>query len=103
MSENPTDIIRTPGKFEGEPVYVRTLWDSTMDGCEDDTLYDGDTPVSVFFVDAAMRAAFDLPAQTYAIILWESETGFVNSRLTSRADYDQLVTDLASADDGEQE
>jgi hypothetical protein len=67
-----------PGKFEGEPSYVPYYWDKTMDGSEDDTIYDGDTPVSVFIVSTEDINIFPELKGTYSVLLWEDDYGFVN-------------------------
>ena len=91
-----SDTIREPGKFEGEPRYVRNLWENSMDGMEDETIYDCDTPVSVFKLNAEDRAAFDLDSADYAVCLWEDSNGFVHSRVMSESDLDSFRSECES-------
>ncbi len=65
-----------PGKFEAEPYYVPHFYDLMLNGAESQTLYDGDTPIAVFDVDADERAAFGFEPSTVAVALWETDTGF---------------------------
>ncbi len=81
----PTDTIKDPGKFEGEPAYVRELWENVLDGRSDETLYLGDQPFDVFYLDDVDRDRYEESTDTVAIILWETEQGFVNhAAVTSR-------------------
>jgi len=50
-----TNIIRDPGKFEGEPSYVPDLWEKVLDGGNDETIMDSDTVVSVLWLDDEVR------------------------------------------------
>lgn len=104
--------IRNPGKFEGEPSYVPALWDMVLEGATDDEFHDGETPVAVFTVDAALRAEFTDgatgtaygidPADVTALVdgesvlLWESETGFVNSRTVDAAELARIMGECAA-------
>jgi hypothetical protein len=78
-------IIRSPGKFEGEPVWAVAFWDATLLGCSDDEL-SGDavgaseeTLVSVFTVSDTDRAEWPELATVKTIRMWESDQGFVNT------------------------
>ncbi len=71
--------IQSPGKFEGEHIAIVALWDLSLEGFDDETLYDGDMSVSVFLIDEALVTEFPYLSDTYAIALWESDQGFVNS------------------------
>lgn len=88
-------IIHEPGKFEGEPAFVRdVLWEAVMDGCEDDILWDGDTEVSVFFPGFDVRDRFglsDTPRPVHAIAVWEDSQGFVRHRLFTRGQYERYA------------
>jgi len=87
MVNDKTRIIGDPGKFEGECVFVRDLWhDVVMNGMEDETVYDGDTPVSVVLLDKETRKDFELDETDYAVCLWEDSNGFVRSRVMSESD-----------------
>lgn len=68
-------IIKSPGKFEGEMHYVPQLWDMCLAGEYDDKLPNGDY---VLLVDDELRSiAPEIDVDTYAIVLWESEHGFI--------------------------
>ncbi len=89
-----TQIIREPGKFEGEPLYVRELWELGLEGGASETVYDGETPVDVFILTDGDRESYKLDADDYAILLWESETGFVNSRVMTETQFDDFIDSL---------
>jgi hypothetical protein len=95
-----TDIDRTPGKFEGEPEYLKTLWDSVLDGASDDVIDDGDRVYSVFRLSADDKRDYATDADI--IIVWESDQGFVNMRHLDSAEFAALCanfdTDTAGQD-----
>lgn len=94
MSNDLTEIIRQPGKFEGEPAYVRdVLWPLVLDGGADVELSedDGDSPVSVFFLDAPMRREYELADTDHAILVWERSDGFVCSSVVNLHRYNRIV------------
>lgn len=72
-------MVRSPGKFEGEPSFVPELWD--QDG-EDETVIDPDTEqeTRVFYItfDDAERLGHGLKAGN-TVWLTEDDQGFVNS------------------------
>jgi hypothetical protein len=39
-------LIRNPGKFEGESLSTYHAWHYVLEGMEDDTVYDGNHPIS---------------------------------------------------------
>lgn len=85
-------IIRNPGKFEGEPIYVPYFWGVYMDGGADED--EGGT--LKFKITAEDRKAFpELGKKQKVIRLYESENGFVSevSRPIRRAagDYTTYV------------
>ena len=80
---NEHNIIISPGKFEGECRYVPYFWDKTMEGAEDETIYDGETPVSVFKIapeDIATYPELTEYSDSY-LLLFEDGMGFVNSSI----------------------
>lgn len=79
------DRVTGPGKFKGEPAYVPYFYDLTMDSSQDDTIYDGDTPVFCFDVTDTDRKAFPDLADVHRVYLWESEQGFVYHRTVESA------------------
>lgn len=91
QSAAPVNEGSRPGKFEAEPGYVERLWEIALDGAYDDEFYDGETPISVFYVDQGLRdllsregfaAQLDVP-DGQAIAIWESDQGFVYSKVLS--------------------
>lgn len=72
-------IIREPGKFEGEPTYALHFWDAMLNG-DGETVYDGDTPVSLLGVDPDDVRRFPELADVEVIALWEDSQGFVHTR-----------------------
>lgn len=86
-------IIRSPGKFEGEPEWVPGFWERVLDGADDEILFDED-PVSVFILDDADRRTIGAAAEgSVALLLWEDTSGFVRSRLVSQTKLDGLRAD----------
>jgi hypothetical protein len=69
-----TGHIQSPGKFEGQMIYVPYFWEASLDGGPDD--YDDDA--LLFDVTAEDRALFpEIPVKTEIIRLIETEQGFV--------------------------
>ena len=48
---NEYGIITSPGKFEGEMVYVPYFWELAMGGGGMDTEWDGNSPIEVFEIE----------------------------------------------------
>lgn len=96
--ETAINVIREPGKFEGEPTYVPYLWDVVMDGFSDTTAYDGDTPVDILIIDSDDVAKFPDLKGIYAVAVWESEQGFVNHRTFGAADELQDMIEALEAE-----
>lgn len=69
--------ITGPGKFEGEMSYVEEYWNLALDGGADSD--DGNT--FVFKLTAEDRAKHPDFKGCRRLYLWESEQGFVYSRL----------------------
>ena len=75
-------LIASPGKFEGEPLYVPFLWDAIMNG--------GGEPVGTCKNDNAEQVSIDTHDQrifpelqgVQAVILWEDDQGFVHHTLS---------------------
>lgn len=78
-------IDRNPGKFEGEPEYVKAFWEVMMDGGADETIYEGDHPHEVFVLSDEDRMKYGFDEEDYALVLWESDQGFVNHEVISKA------------------
>lgn len=93
-NHNERGIITDPGKFESEPLYVPYFWGQSLECGADDDL----GRVQGFIVTADDRAKFPgLLDDVVAVILEETDQGFVNSTI-----YDNLDcyrTDIAYAED----
>ena len=78
-------IIRSPGKFESEMIYVPYFWDHLMNGFSEETIWDCDIPVERFIIrEEDIREFPELKEfKLKSIDLWESDTGFVNSHINS--------------------
>lgn len=99
LKEWPKGYVDSPGKFEGEPIEVLYFHDLVMNGASDETLYDGETPIDVFFVDEEDRVLWDLDPEVYAVAVWESDQGFVYHRELDKEHYAQLVADIEDCED----
>ena len=70
-------IIRSPGKFEGERVYVPYFWDDYLNGCCNGFAYRSDETTIVFGVSQEDRAMFPELGHKRTVRLYEREDGFV--------------------------
>ena len=74
---NEHGIITSPGKFEAEMLYAVHFWDLTLESREDEIVYDGDTPLSIFHISSEDKTTFpELDGVEY-ISLYEDSQGFV--------------------------
>ena len=70
-------IIRNPGKFEGECVWVPYYWELALDGDGEDELDDDGEPMATrFVVDHEEAEAFGLECGA-TVELFEDSQGFV--------------------------
>jgi len=113
--EDRTDmaIIQDPGKFEGEPSWAPILWDWTANGMQDETFYDGEMPIDVYAITAdcvaSLRAAgCDADDETelrgvigQTILLWETEQGFVETRIVDATELARIQRDCADTANSE--
>lgn len=67
-------IIRSPGKFEGEPVYVPYFWNAALEGGGGD---EDDGELIIFNVTADDRETWPELAGVERIKLLETDVGFV--------------------------
>ncbi len=75
-------VIRDPGKYEAEPLYVAYFHELVLDGASGDTIYDEyDTPIDTFDIDDDDRAAFPELGGAVHIAVWENDQGFVSHKL----------------------
>jgi hypothetical protein len=91
LAEYPDGYQRHPGKFEGEPIAAMYFHELCLDGAQDETLYDGDTPIDVFRVDADDRALWTLLDSTTHVVCWTQDSGFAMFEELARDQYDRLV------------
>ncbi len=68
-------IIRSPGKFEGEPMYAPYFYDALLNGFADED-EDG---VATFIITDEDRKLFPMLADTKSVRLWESDQGFIHT------------------------
>lgn len=69
-------VIQSPGKFEGEPIYVPYYWE--MDG-EDDEIIGNDKLIRIFYVGEWEASQFPELSTSNVVYLWEDELGFIHS------------------------
>ena len=80
-------IITDHGKFEGEAWYAPKVYQWYLDGDPGEIF--GDTNVYVLSEDD--RRAFELSDHVYALVLEESDQGFVFVNTLDKSEYEQLV------------
>lgn len=74
------EMVAGPGKFEGERSCIPYFWEQVLGGSSTEEIYIGDDVYSLFLVEDADRALF--PGQLdgiHAVIVWETDNGFVSS------------------------
>jgi hypothetical protein len=71
--ETDGDCIASPGRFEGEALYVVYFWDAYLNGCVDDD----DGEVLTFNVAPEDIAEFPELAGRATVRLMETDAGFV--------------------------
>ena len=76
-----------PGKFQGEPLYVRMFWDSALQGAADLDVYQGETLISCFELSDADYRAHPGLIGCKVLALWEDACGFVHHAALSDANY----------------
>ncbi len=95
-------VIRSPGKFEGEPVWAPHAWELALDGAGDDEDCDCEAPedydhcncptVSVLYPLTEDYAEFPELADVAVIRIWERDDGFVcTETFETRAAYDAAL------------
>lgn len=98
-----TQIISSPGKFEGEPVYVREFADCQSD---EDIFSGSDESLmvyAVYYLTAKERKALELDEDDENLILWTDSQGFVYSRLMSDSDLGAFRAEVESEQQTEDE
>jgi hypothetical protein len=96
-------VIQNPGKFEGEPEYAPYFYDLMLNGASSETLYEDDRLVDVFVVDADDRAQFPELADAYAVLVWEDDQGFFNTREMTEQQLDNYRAELENSEPTEPE
>jgi len=73
------EMVKGPGKFEGEPPYVPYFWDLGLEGFEDDIQHGEDGILySTFYVTKEERDLWgDLLEGIKSVCVWEDDNGFV--------------------------
>lgn len=76
-------IIQSPGKFEGEMIYVPALWDLVLEGCSDAEFCDCNelcdcTSAEIIEIDEDFAAEFPEAGDARRFRLWEDGYGFVH-------------------------
>ncbi len=80
-------IIRTPGKFEGEPTYAPYFWSDYLNGAWEEV---GDLAIAP--LEPADFSEFpEIPSRAEYVALEESSEGFVHVELLSEHEYQSLV------------
>lgn len=98
-------IIRSPGKFEGEPAYTLHFYDASMEGC-DEPLFDMERHGffgTLIEIDAEDRELFpnDIEPQHAYAYLTESDQGFASVELLTEAEADTLRAEAEDMDEEE--
>jgi hypothetical protein len=97
---NDAGVITSPGKFEGNMLYVPAFWERGLDGASD---FDCGT-VYGFVFDDDDRKEFPEIGDSYGMLLEESENGFVNAvEPTDQKSYDVLVARVEAAQESDDE
>jgi len=71
-------VIRSPGKFEGEPVWAPDFWALVLEGSADDH----ERGVYIFEIDSSDVERWPELREAKKIEIWEDDLGFVNTRIT---------------------
>ena len=76
---NEHNIIKSPGKFEGEMIYAPHFYDLYLDGCGHDEWDDNDTDFFLTFFDINDydRKEFPELKGIEKVSLWEDDLGFI--------------------------
>lgn len=80
-------VIRSPGKFEGKPVYAPALYELVMDGVTETLMWSDESISDILEIEDNFRTEFGIPTSIVALSCWEADTGFFN---TEQLDEDGL-------------
>lgn len=89
-------FITDPGQFQAEPLYTAILWNFVVNGFEDELIDDGTYTYSIFIIDDAIRSLNSELKDFYAVALYQSNLGFVNSQLMNKAEYERFLEQTES-------
>jgi hypothetical protein len=100
-------VIRTPGKFEGEPAYVPYFWDAVGNGFSETLHWSGDEVTDIVEIGEEDRAEWpEIPADAVAIHIQEMG-GFVYGELLTERELEELYArneaDVADLDESEED
>lgn len=88
------DMVKHPGKFEGEPRYSPYYYDQAGQSGQDDSFIDSDDVEHfLFFVTDDDRAIFPELSEVQAIHGYESDTGFWNTEECTRKEWDRFAAE----------
>ena len=98
---NEAGVITSPGKFEGEMIYVPYFWEASMNGAGDEG---GNEAQGYWFgvvITPEDRENFPehLNSEDYGIIMGESDSGFVYASVYDEQGYIQKVGELTMEDE----
>ena len=77
-SVSPRGSIKSPGKFEGCPLYVPAFWDDVGAGYSDETIETLTGPVGIIFLTEDDRGEFPELGPYVALGLWKENDGSVH-------------------------
>lgn len=109
--EQYEEMVKGPGKFEGEPAWVPYLWGLAMDGQSSDEIYDEDVLLAVFRLSASDEDWSDVHQMFSEIrqegienvVLWSDDLGFVRHKCASDRElkriYDERFEEMDDAED----
>lgn len=88
------DVIREPGKFEGELSIVPEMWDVVMEGFSHDVFVDDTEYSFVTLMAIDQQPTEDL----YGACMWERSDGFVMTEwYSTEAEYDAAIAKYEKA------
>lgn len=77
------DVIRSKGKFEGEPIWVVYLWNLLLNNSQDD---EDDLGRALFYPMQEDFMEFPELKEYEVIAIWNDNLGFVNHEILKYAD-----------------
>ena len=77
-------IIRSPGKFDGEPVYAPAYWEVVLNGMADDDNGAESNPIAYFNLTENDRQTWPELDDAICLALQEDDNGFVHTHTTRK-------------------